>query len=137
MVLRVARRVLGSETDAEDVYQATFLLLARRAGSIRKRESVASWLHGVAHRLALSARGKRARRQRHERRAAETRSSEAPPDSAWSELEETLHDVLAQLPGRYRTPLIYCYLEGWTQEEVAQQLGKPLGTVRSWLARGR
>jgi RNA polymerase sigma factor (sigma-70 family) len=137
MVLRVARRVLGSESDAEDVFQATFLLLARRAAAIRKRESVASWLHSVAHRLALSARGKRARRQERERRAAEARAIEASPKSAWSELEETLHDVLAQLPAKYRTPLIHCYLEGWTQEEVARQLGKPLGTVRSWLARGR
>ncbi len=136
MVLRFARRVLGSESDAEDVFQATFLLLARRAAVIRKRESVASWLHGVAHRLALSARGKRARRQERERQAAEARQIEAP-ESAWSELEEALHEVLAQLPAKYRTPLIHCYLEGSTQEEVARQLGKPLGTVRSWLARGR
>src|SRR6516162_5725956 len=71
MVLRVARRILGNEADAEDVFQATFLLLARRAGAIRKRESVASWLHGVAHRLALSVRGKRTRRQQRERQAAE------------------------------------------------------------------
>ncbi len=137
MVLRVARRVLGNETDAEDVFQATFLLLARRAAAIRKRESVAGWLHGVAHRLALSARGKRARRRDVERRAAAARPIESPPESAWSELEETLHEVLAQLPAKYRTPLVYCYLEGRTQEEVARQLGKPLGTVRSWLARGR
>jgi RNA polymerase sigma factor (sigma-70 family) len=137
MVLRVARRTVGNETDAEDVFQATFLLLARRAGAIRKRESVASWLHGVAHRLALSARSKYARRQVREREAAAARSVESSPDSAWSELEETLHEVLAQLPAKYRTPLVHCYLEGWTQEEVARQLGKPLGTVRSWLARGR
>jgi RNA polymerase sigma factor (sigma-70 family) len=136
MVLRVAHRIVGNETDAEDVFQATFLLLARRAGSIRKRESVASWLHGVAHRLALSARGRRARRQEREREAAAIRSIESS-ESAWNELEETLHEVLAQLPAKYRTPLVYCYLEGWTQEEVARQLGKPLGTVRGWLARGR
>ncbi|MHB1426837.1 MAG: RNA polymerase sigma factor [Gemmataceae bacterium] len=134
MVLRVARRIVGNETDAEDVFQATFLLLARRAGAIRKRESVASWLHGVAHRLALSACGKRARRQAKERRAAEARALESNAESAWSELEETLHEVLAHLPAKYRTPLVYCYLEGRTQEEIAQQLGKPLGTVRSWLA---
>ncbi len=137
MVLRVARRTVGNETDAEDVFQATFLLLARRAGAIRKRESVASWLHGVAHRLALSARSKFARRQLREREAAAARSVESSPESAWNELEETLHEVLAQLPAKYRTPLVHCYLEGWTQEEVARQLGKPLGTVRSWLARGR
>jgi len=137
MVLRVARRTVGNETDAEDVFQATFLLLARRAGAIRKREAVASWLHGVAHRLALSARSKYARRQAREREAAAARSVQSSPESAWNELEETLHEVLAQLPAKYRTPLVHCYLEGWTQEEVARQLGKPLGTVRSWLARGR
>ncbi len=135
MVLRVARRIAGNDADAEDVFQATFLLLARRAAAIRKRESVASWLHGVAHRLALSARSKRIRRQQREREAA--RTLESPPESAWSELEETLHEALSQLPAKYRTPLVYCYLEGRTQEEVARQLGKPLGTVRSWLARGR
>lgn len=137
MVLRVARRVLGSEPDAEDVFQATFLLLARRAGAIRKRDSVAGWLHTVAHRLALSARGERARRQEREKGAAAARSIESSSEPAWSELEVTLHEALDQLPAKYRTPLVYCYLEGWTQEEVARQLGKPLGTVRSWLARGR
>src|SRR5581483_4219517 len=132
MVLRVARRVLRSEPDAEDVFQATFLLLARKAGSIRKRASVASWLHGTAHRLALHARSERTRRQAKEQQAAELR-----PEPAWSELDGVLDDVLAQLPEKYRTPLVYCYLEGRTQEEVAQLLGAPLGTVRRWLARGR
>ena len=138
MVLRVARRVLNNVSDAEDVFQATFLLLARRAGAIRKRDSVASWLHGVAHRLALSARGKRARRQERERQAVEAREVETPPESAWSELEETLHEVLAQLPAKYRTPLVYCYLEGWTQEEVARQLrASRWGQCGAGLARGR
>jgi RNA polymerase sigma factor (sigma-70 family) len=135
MVLRVARRVLDNDTDAEDVFQAAFLLLARRASAIRKRESVASWLHSVAHRLAVSTRSKRKKRQATERRAAKARPTETP--SAWSELEATLHEVLAQLPEKYRTPLVYCYLEGWTQEEVARDLGVPLGTLRSWVARGR
>lgn len=137
MVLRVARRVLGNDADAEDVFQATFLLLSRRAAAIRKREAVAGWLHGVAHRLALSARTKRMRRQEREWQAAETRPTETPTTAAWSELEETLHEALAQLPEKYRTPLVCCYLEGRTQEEAARQLGTPLGTVRSWLARGR
>lgn len=137
MVLRVARRVLGNDTDAEDVFQATFLLLARRASTIRKRESVANWLHGVAHRLAASMRSKRRKRQATEKRAAETRLMETPASAAWSDLEVTLHEVLAQLPAKYRTPLVYCYLEGWTQEEVARDLGVPLGTLRSWVARGR
>jgi RNA polymerase sigma factor (sigma-70 family) len=133
MVLRVARRILGHDADAEDVFQATFLLLSRAAHSIRKPEAVAGWLHGVAHRLALSARARRGRRQIEEQRAARAR----PTESAWHDLEETLHEVIARLPEKYRTPLVYCYLEGWTQEEVARQLSVPLGTVHSWLARGR
>ncbi|HEY7308498.1 MAG TPA: sigma-70 family RNA polymerase sigma factor [Gemmataceae bacterium] len=137
MVLRVARRVLDNDADAEDVFQATFLLLARRASTIRKRESVASWLHSVAYRLAVSMRSKRRKRQATEKRAAEARPTETPSASAWSELEGTLHEALAQLPAKYRTPLVYCYLEGWTQEEVARDLGVPLGTLRSWVARGR
>ena len=87
MVLRVARRIVGNDSDAEDVFQATFLLLARRADAIRKREAVAGWLHGVAHRLALSARAQRIRHQNVERRAAETRQVQASPEAAWNELE--------------------------------------------------
>jgi RNA polymerase sigma factor (sigma-70 family) len=137
MVFRVAQRVLECEADAEDVFQATFLLLARRASAIRKREAVASWLHGVAHRLALSVRSKRARRSEKERRAAEARPTETPAESSWGELERALDEAIARLPARYRTPLVCCYLEGRTQEEVARDLGVPLGTVRSWVARGR
>ncbi len=132
MVLRVARRVLRSEADAEDAFQATFLLLARKARSIRRRSSVASWLHGVAHRLALHARADRARRREREGRVPGATSA-----SAWQELDGVLDEVLAGLPEKYRTPLVHCYLEGRTQEEVAQLLGAPLGTVRSWIARGR
>lgn len=133
MVLRVARRVLRCPADAEDVLQATFLLLARKAGSIRKRTSLASWLHGVAHRLALHARSERARRKDKESRAA----APQPAQSAWNDLDGMLDEVLGQLPEKYRTPLVYCYLEGRTQEEVANLLGVPLGTVRCWLTRGR
>lgn len=137
MVLRVAHRILRSEPDAEDVFQATFLLLTRRSASIRKRESLASWLHGVAHRLALRARSERGRRQAREMQATSGQEAETPPQSAWTDLEAMLDEVLAQLPPRYRAPLVYCYLEGRTQEEVADLLGVPSGTVRSWLARGR
>jgi RNA polymerase sigma factor (sigma-70 family) len=136
MVLRVARRVLRCDADAEDVCQATFLLLARKAGSIRKRASVACWLHGVAHRLALAARSQRVRREAREKDAA-ARPAGAAATAAWSELDGVLDDVLAQLPEKYRIPLVHCYLEGRTAEEAAQLLGAPLGTVRSWLARGR
>ncbi len=137
MVLRVGRRVGGNGHDAEDVFQATFLLLARKAAAIRKQESVGSWLHGVALRLAREARAQATRRQARERRAADMRKTTNAADSAWQELQETLDGALEALPERYRAPLLLCYLEGKTQEEAARQLGCPLGTVRSRLARGR
>jgi RNA polymerase sigma factor (sigma-70 family) len=137
MVLQVGRRVLRRETDAEDVLQATFLLLARKAASIRKRESVGSWLHGVAYRLALQARHREARRGAHEREAAEMRKSATTADSAWQELRQTLDQALRELPEHHRAVLLLCYLEGQTQEEAARRLGCPLGTVRSRLARAR
>jgi RNA polymerase sigma factor (sigma-70 family) len=137
MVFGVAHRVLKNEADSEDVFQATFLLLARKAGSIRKRQSLASWLHGVAHRLAVHERSCRARNRVAQTRIAEARLASQPAPTAWSELRDVLDDVLARLPEKYRIPLVYCYLEGWTQEEIAQRMGRPIGTVRSWLARGR
>jgi RNA polymerase sigma factor (sigma-70 family) len=137
MVLQVGRRVLQHEPDAEDVLQATFLLLARKASSIRKRESVGSWLHGVAYRLALQARHREARRGAHEREAAKMRKSATTAEAAWQELRETLDRALHELPEHHRAVLLLCYLEGQTQEEAARRLGCPLGTVRSRLARAR
>src|SRR5438105_13195151 len=137
MVLRVARRSLSCPSESEDVLQATFLLLARKAATIRKPASLASWLHGVAHRLALKTRTQRARRKVREEAAGKARLADYPAESALQDLEGALDEVLAELPDKYGTPLVCCYLEGRTQAEVAQLLGAPLGTVRSWLARGR
>jgi RNA polymerase sigma factor (sigma-70 family) len=137
MVLHVGRRVLGNAADAEDVFQATFLLLARKADSIRNQGSLAAWLHGVAHRLALAARAQGLRRQARERRAADMRRTSTVADGAWQELQAALEEALRQVPEKYRTPLLLCYLQGLTQEEAARHLGCPLGTVRSRLARGR
>jgi RNA polymerase sigma factor (sigma-70 family) len=136
MVLGVARRVLRHAQDAEDVLQAAFLLLARKAGSIRKRESVGSWLYGVAYRLARDAKSRGVCRQAHERARA---LSQSPADrqDAWRDLEETLDQALAALPARYREAVVLCCLEDRTQEEAARALGCPLGTLRSRLARGR
>src|SRR5437879_4435960 len=97
MVLSVGRRVLRHLHDAEDVFQATFLLLARKAGSIRKHESVGSWLHGVAYRLAVKSKGQGVRRQTHERRAGTMRHKQPNREGAWQELEEVLDKALAQL----------------------------------------
>jgi RNA polymerase sigma factor (sigma-70 family) len=137
MVLRVARRVLGRVHDAEDVFQATFLLLARRARAIRNRSSVGSWLHGVAHRLAARARAQARLRQERERQAAERPAGGAASGQAWRELQELLDTELRRLPAKHREALVVCYLEGATQEEAARRLGVPLGTLRSRLARAR
>src|SRR5262245_31776685 len=90
MVLQVCRRIQGNEHDAEDVFQATFLLLARKAGSISKPESLASWLHGVAHRLALDAKARGSRRQAYEKQAADMRSTSSVSNEPCQELQETL-----------------------------------------------
>jgi RNA polymerase sigma factor (sigma-70 family) len=136
MVLGVCRRLL-EQHDAEDVVQATFLLLIRKAMSIRKYESVGSWLHGVAYRLAAKARAQGALRRRHERHAAELRDTAASSETAWRELQQVLDEELQRLPERYRLPLIHCCLEDQTHEEAASALGLPVGTVKSRLARGK
>jgi RNA polymerase sigma factor (sigma-70 family) len=134
MVLKVSERVLHSATDAEDVFQATFLLLARKAQSIRNRQSVASWLHGVAHRLAVRTKRQEARRREHERAATAGGGSRV---AAWHEVQEVLDHALADLPEKYRAALVLCYLEGHTHAEAARQLGCPLATVRTRVVRGR
>jgi RNA polymerase sigma factor (sigma-70 family) len=137
MVLAVARNVLHHHQDAEDVFQATFLLLARKAGSVRKRGSAGSWLHGVAYRLALKARSAAAARHRLESRAPARAPEGAADDLTWRELSRTLHEELEQLPAKYRAPLVLCYLEGLTQDQAAEHLGLPKGTLRGRLERGR
>jgi RNA polymerase sigma factor (sigma-70 family) len=143
MVLGVCRRVLHHEQDAEDVFQATFLILARKAGSIRQRTAVGSWLYGVAHRLALKARANAVRRAVQERRSIaasgspRTDSADPAADLAWGELRSILDEELARLPDRLRAPLLLCYLEGLTQDEAARQLGWKKRTVKARLARGR
>jgi RNA polymerase sigma factor (sigma-70 family) len=139
MVLRVCVGVLGDVHDAQDVSQATFLVLARRAGSVRRRESVASWLHGVALRLASKVKRGAARRRSHERRGGEIMTARRgeqggpAPAESWQEL----HEELGRLPERYREPIVLCHMEGLTQEQAARRLGWPIGTVQSRLARGR
>jgi RNA polymerase sigma factor (sigma-70 family) len=137
MVLDVCRSVRGNEADAEDAFQATFLVLARKAGSIRKAGSLASWLHGVAYRTALRARADSARRRRHEARAPAPGPAADPDELAWREVRQVVHEELARLPERHRAPLVLCYLEGKTQDEAAAQLGLAKGTLRGHLERGR
>src|SRR5262245_30435497 len=138
MVFRVCRRVLRHEQDVEDAFQATFLVLAREARTIRKQGSLASWLHGVAYRAALKARSGATRRRRREAQADEPARPPALPDEiSWKELRSVLDEELARLPERMRAPLVLCYLEGLTQDEAAQQLGCSKSTCRRDLERGR
>src|SRR5262249_30842906 len=137
MVLGVCRSVLGQAQDAEDASQATFLVLARKAGGLQRPEAVGPWLHGVAYRLALRV---RSAAQRNEVRGArgDLRGSVAPAaDLIVREDHTLLHKELARLPARYREPLVLCYLQGSTRDEAAQQLGCPVATLKSRLERGR
>jgi RNA polymerase sigma factor (sigma-70 family) len=137
MVLGVCRRALNHEQDAEDAFQATFLVLARNAGSVRKQESVGSWLYGVAYRIACKARTIRGRRRAREVELKEVPAEEGSPEWLWREVRPVLDEEVNRLPPKYRLVFVLCYLEGMTNEQAARQLGCPLGTVLSRLARAR
>ena len=136
MVLGVCRHLLGNVPDAEDVFQATFMVLLRKAGSIQKRGSLASWLHGVAYRLACNVKIQSSRRRRYERQAPMA-STENSPESSWEALTPALHEEINRLPEHYRTPVILCYVEGKSNDQASLQMGVPVGTVKSRLARAR
>jgi RNA polymerase sigma factor (sigma-70 family) len=136
MVLRICRRVLRNPEDAEDAFQATFLVLAHRAGSIRRRDSVASWLFGVSQRVAAQARLRAARRRAGEQHVAE-RTPEAYQPAESPEEPEALIEEIDRLPERLRTVVVLCYLEGLTYEVAAQRLRLSEGSIRGRLARAR
>jgi RNA polymerase sigma factor (sigma-70 family) len=139
MVFRVCRGVLRDEHAAEDAFQATFLVLARKARSLWVKDSLASWLHGVAHRVAARARSDAARRRRYERRLAEVRrpDGEIQPDHPRSEAWAILSEEIARLPETYRAPVVLCYLEAMSYQATAASLGVSEDTVRGRLARAR
>ncbi len=136
MVSRVCRSALGDEHDAEDASQAVFLVLARRAGSVCRYESAASWLYGVARRVAARARRDAARRRKHERRRAEM-AEQSEEGTSTSVPWEELYQEIDRLPEVYRAAVVLCHLEGLSHEQSAGRLGCPLRTFQSRLLRAR
>jgi RNA polymerase sigma factor (sigma-70 family) len=137
MVLGVCRRILGDAHEAEDAFQATFLVLARKARSVVRRDKVANWLYGVAVRTAREARGRAARRRTREERVSIPISVEPPDDGSPDELRAILDEELARLPARYRGPVVLCELEGLSRPEAARRLDIPEGTLSSRLSRAK
>lgn len=137
MVLGVCRRVLGNVHDAEDAFQAAFIVLVRKAPSISHRQLLANWLYGVAYRTALESKRTAARRRMKERTAGAMPPQTTPCVGTWQELLPLLDLELSRLPEKYRIPIILCDLEGRARKEAAQFLKLPEGTVSSRLARGR
>jgi RNA polymerase sigma factor (sigma-70 family) len=135
MVLGVCRRLLSHAQDVEDAFQAAFLVLVRKAGAIRQRASVGSWLYKVAYRAALRARA--AKVARREQPAVDVPVAEGESDLLWRDVRAVLDEEVARLPERYRAAFVLCYLEGKTNAEAAQELGCPLGTILSRLAWAR
>jgi len=137
MVLGVCRRVLGRAHDAEDAFQAAFLVLARKAPSIRKRDALASWLHGVAYHVAANLRRAESRRGALQIPRPDVTQEDVVAEVSWREVWAAIDEELALLPQRYRAPLVLCYLEGRTRDEAALSLGWSEGTFRGRLERGR
>lgn len=136
-VLRACRRHSNDHGEAEDALQATFLILLRRAPSIRDPERLGRWLVGVAKRVALRSRRQSVLRSQREVRWAATRPESLEPEAPLDEIRRVVREEMERLPDSYRLPLALCYLEGLTHEEAADRLGWPVGTVKVRLVRGR
>jgi RNA polymerase sigma factor (sigma-70 family) len=137
MVMGTCRRMLARGADAEDAFQATFLVLVRRARSLGPRDAIGPWLHGVAARVSMRARSQAARRMRVEPSAGELAAVPDWTTSIDGELAAILDQEVNRLPAKYRSPIVLCYLQGLTHEEAARQLNWPLGSVKGRLARAR
>jgi RNA polymerase sigma factor (sigma-70 family) len=137
MVLRVCHGLLADPHAVEDAFQATFLVLLRRAASIRRRELLANWLYGVAHRVARRARANAFRQKAREQDGVDALAAKPTDDPEARDLGRVLHEELDRLPAKYRSPLILCYLRGMTQAEAAAELGWTSGAVRGRLDRAR
>jgi RNA polymerase sigma factor (sigma-70 family) len=137
MVIGVCRRMLPELSDVEDAFQATFLILVRKAQTLRDRQRLGPWLYGVAHRVASRARAQAARRRSRERACAGNPAAILCGDLEQRELLAVLDDEIARLPERFRAAVVLCDREGRTYEEAARQLGCPLGTLKSRLSGAR
>jgi RNA polymerase sigma factor (sigma-70 family) len=138
MVHRVCRHVLHDPHDAEDAFQATFLVLVRKAAALQRRALLSNWLYRVAYRIAVRARANRSRRHRRE-----TQGREIPEEAVFDvepdrdDLRSVLHEEINRLPAKYHAPIVLCYLQGKTNEEAARQLEWPIRTVKGRLTRAR
>jgi RNA polymerase sigma factor (sigma-70 family) len=137
IVLGVCRRVLDNDHDADDAFQATFLVLARKAKSVYWRESVRNWLYEVAYRTAQQAQARSTLRQKHERQAGTMHAIHSANGAGWHELRQVLDDELMHLPEKYRMPLLLCYLHGKTRDEAAEELGCSVQQLKGSLERGK
>lgn len=137
MVWSVCRNLLPADADAEDAFQATFLALVRSGGRIRDGERLASWLHGVAFRIAMKLRRTSARRKVRETVAATHEASEPVSESSWNDLLAAVHEEVERLPETLRSPFVLCCLEGMRQHDAAGQLGLKSNTLATRLARAR
>jgi RNA polymerase sigma factor (sigma-70 family) len=137
MVWGVCRRLLGDHHDAEDAFQATFLVLVRKAASVKPREMVGNWLYGVARQTALKARTARTKRRKREGPQTIMPDPAVMAQDSWDDLQPLLDQELARLPDKYRAAIVLCELEGKSRQEAALSLGCPEGTVASRLARAR
>src|SRR5262249_28447269 len=140
MVLSVCRRVLGDAHDAEDAFQATFLILARKASSAARSSSAGAWLHTVAYRVALRARSRRATHATSQQpldRPVPRRDRDPAEEALTREVRRVIDEEVGRLPEKYRLPFVLFHLEGHSSTEVARDLGRPVRTIESWLARAR
>ena len=137
MVLAVCRHLLRDAHEVEDAFQAVFLVLVRKAGSLDRRELLANWLYGVAYRVAVRARATRCRRVSREKLGVDMRTVKGEDTSPGPELEAVLHEEVNRLPPKFRSPVVLCYLQGKTRDEAAHQLGCSCGAVKGRLERAR